>query len=88
MKKYYLVLWQRDAYICSGWFKTKEAAQRCAAANPSKEEKIEEIKGDLLGVRFSDEDYQEPCPDCGKEVYNCTCDGCEDCGLIERDCEC
>jgi hypothetical protein len=84
---YYLVLWQCDAYICHDWFKTREAAQRCVDANPSKEENIEEIKGDLLDVSFSDDEYPEPCPDCGKPD-NCECDGCEDCGLIERDCGC
>ena len=85
---YYLVLWQCDAYICSDWFKTKEAAQRCVDANPSKEENIEEIKGDLLGVCFSDDNYPEPCPECGEHLDSCLCDTCSDCGEIERDCDC
>jgi hypothetical protein len=88
MNTYYLVLSQCGAYITHDWFKTIEAADRCADSSEGKERILEHIKvnGTLADVCFMDCEYPEPCEGCNES--ECICDICEDCGLIELGCMC
>lgn len=88
MNKYYLVLGQCDAYITNDWFKTLEAATRAANKAEGKEFRLEtiEVAGEIKNLHFSDDDFPEPCLECGEE--ECECDTCGDCCETEVNCNC